>query len=83
MQIAALLLLSTMCIGPPARKQRGPQDDNSRMVHTISLNALEQTRQHELFGEEPQRAFWQAPLLRFQCVDDEEASREVAAHASA
>ena len=66
MQIAALLLLSTMCIGPPARKQRGPQDDNSRMVHTISLNALEQTRQHELFGEEPQRAFWQAPLLRFQ-----------------
>jgi hypothetical protein len=37
---AALLLLSTICIGPPARKERGPQDDNSRMVRTISLKAL-------------------------------------------
>lgn len=40
MHLAALLLLSTICIGPSARKERGPRDDNSRMVDTISLNAL-------------------------------------------
>ena len=32
----ALLLLSTSCIGPSARKRRGSQDDNSGMVHSIS-----------------------------------------------
>ena len=31
-----LLLLSTICIGPSARRGRGPQDDNSRTLNKIS-----------------------------------------------
>src|SRR5579864_1025002 len=29
--LPALLLLSTICIGPSARKKRGPHDDNSQI----------------------------------------------------